>query len=283
MSDHNLEAKFNFGIVSDEKLYRSAQPDEEFLRYLKDTYTIKTIVALRMDIPEFEERFCKENNINLIRLPIKSWRRWPEPDEAQDFLKLFQFQYIWNLPVLVHCLKGKDRTSAIAALYRIGCEGWNLKDAVKEMKQWKANWFWRLFIQTRANKVIRGFKEKRIVLLYLMRILNLIFGIDGLIFVIRHEKNLQIFLGFETLILLIPSLLGRLTLLEFTILLGLFGVFDLGEIFNTAHERSVDIVQPNYDLRVKYIKDILAGGMIFFGVICMAIWTIFVFFLQAGG
>ncbi|MBI2041967.1 MAG: diacylglycerol kinase [Candidatus Nealsonbacteria bacterium] len=277
MFDSNLERKFNFGAVKETELYRSAQPDEEFLAYLKKTYRIKTIIALRFDVPEFEERFCKENNINLVRLPIKSWRRWPEPDEVQDLFKLFQ--YSWNLPVLVHCLKGKDRTSAVVALYRIGCEKWHLKDAVAEMKQWKANWFWRLFIQTRANKVIHGFKERRLVLLYLMRFLNLIFGIDGLIFVIRHEKNLQIFLSVETLLMLIPSLLGKLTLLEFTVLFGLFGVFNLAEIFNTAHERSVDIAQPNFDLRVKYVKDILAGGIIFFGVICMIVWTIFVFFL----
>lgn len=276
-----LEQKFNFGVVSDGMLCRSGQPDEKFLLYLKNTYKIKTIVALRMDIPEFEEKFCKENDINLVRLPIKSWRRWPEPDEVQDFLKLFQ--YSWNLPVLVHCRKGKDRTSALVALYRIGFCKWNLKDAVAEMKRWKANWFWRLFIQTRANKVIEGFKEKRLVLLYLMRLLNLIFGVEGLIYVVRHEKNLQIFLAVQTLLMLVPSLFHRLTLFEFTILLIAFGVFDLAEIFNTAHERSVDIAQPNFDVRVKYVKDILAGGIILFGVICMAVWTIYVFFVQVGG
>lgn len=272
-----LEQNFNFGIVGDGALYRSGQPDEEFLLYLKNIYKIKTIVALRMDIPEFEERFCKENDINLVRLPIKSWRRWPEPDEVQDFLKLFQYDF--KLPVLVHCLKGKDRTSALVALYRIGCCKWRLKDAVAEMKRWKANWFWRLFIQTRANKVIQGFKERRLVLLYLMRFLNLIFGIEGLIYVVRHEKNLQIFLGVETLLMLIPSLFGRLTLLEFTILLIIFGVFDLAEIINTSQERSVDMTQPNYDVKVKYVKDMIPGGIILFGVICIAVWTIYVFFL----
>lgn len=277
MFDHNLEKRFNFGIVGDGVLYRSGQPDEEFLLYLKNTYKIKTIVALRMDIPEFEERFCKDNDINLVRLPIKSWRRWPEPDEVQDFLKLFQYDF--KLPVLVHCLKGKDRTSALVALYRIGCCKWHLKDAVAEMKRWRANWFWRLFIQTRANKVIEGFRERRLALLYLMRFLNLIFGIEGLIYVIKYEKNIQIFLGVETLLILIPSLFDKLTLLEFTILLGMFGVFNLAEILNTAHERSVDIAQPNFDVRVKYVKDILAGGIILFGVICIAVWTIYVFFL----
>lgn len=275
-----IEQKFNFGVVSEGKICRSGQPDEKFLLYLKKTYGIKTIVALRMEIPEFEERFCKKNGINLVRLPIKSWRRWPESDEVQDFFKLFQ--HTWNLPALIHCHRGKDRTSAMVALYRIGCDKWDPKDAIAEMRQWKANWFWRFFIQTRANKVIQRFKERRLVLLYLMRFLNIIFGIEGLIYVLRHEKNLQIFLIVETILMLIPSLLGKLTLPEFTILLGLFGVFNLAEIFNTAQERLADIVQPNFDIRVKYVKDILAGGMIFFGMICVVIWTILVFFLQAG-
>lgn len=280
MRDFALERKFNFGTVSEGKLYRSAQPNEEFLSYLVSVYKIKTIVILRMEIPEFEQRFCKENGINLVRLPIKSWRRWPEPDEVQGFFKLFQ--HTGNLPVLIHCRRGKDRTSAIAALYRIGCDNWSPKDAVAEMRRWKANWFWRFFIKTRASKVVQGFKEKRLALLYLMRVLNLIFCIEGLIFILKHEKNLQMFLAVETLLMLVPSLLGRLTLLEFTILLGMIGVFNLGEIFNTASERSVDIAQPNFDIRVKYVKDILAGGMMLFGAICVAIWIIFVFFLQAG-
>ena len=76
--DVDLEKKLNFGVVSEDKFYRSKQPTEEFLIYLKKTRRIKTIVVLLTEIPEFEERFCKENNINLVRLPIKSWRKWPQ-------------------------------------------------------------------------------------------------------------------------------------------------------------------------------------------------------------
>ena len=270
-----IETKFNFGITSKDELYRSSQPDEEFLIYLKNTYRIKTIVALRMDIPEFEEKFCRQNNINLVRLPIKSWRRWPDPDEVRDFLELFQ--NYWNLPVLIHCLQGKDRTSALIALYRIGCKKWRLKDTIFEMKQWKANWFWRLFIQARANKVIHGFKERRLVLLYLMRFLNLVFGIEGLIFVVRHEKNIQLFLITEIALFGIAFWRG-ISMSEFFILLLACGVFNAAEIFNSAIERLVDIAQPKFDPKVKIIKDLLAGAVFFVGMISFITWVILVFF-----
>lgn len=282
MTDVDREQGFNFGVVSDDLLYRSAQPSEEFLMYLKETYKIKTIVSLTMDIPGFERKFCEENGINLVVLPIKSWRRWLEPDEVQDFLKLLRLKYGWNVPVLVHCIGGKDggknRTSTLVALYRIGLCGWSLKAAVAEMKQWKANLFWRLFIQTRASKVIEGFEERRLALLYLMRVLNFAFVMDGLIYIIRHEKNLQIFLGFEILLMLVPSLLGRFTLLEFIVVLGFFIVFDVVEILNTTSESSVDIAQPNFDVRVKRIKDMPPGALAILGIFCLFAWAALVFF-----
>lgn len=282
-----LERKFHFGVIHENKLYRASQPNDEFLKYLKENYGLKTVVALRTEIPESEEKSCKENGIKLIQLPVKSWRRWPDYKELKDFFTLFEDME--NLPLLVHCQEAREgekkknqRTNVMTALYRIKYDGWDLKKTLDEMKQWGANWFWRLFIQARASKIVDGFEEKRLVPLYLMRIFNLVFGIEGFVFVVRHEKNLQLFLVWETLLLLIPFLLGRLTLLEFSILLALCAFLNTAEIFNTANERSVDIAEPHFNPRVKYVKDILAGGVVSFGVISFVIWIIFVFFLQAG-
>ncbi len=83
-----IEKKFNFGVVNPGKLYRSSQPDSGFLKHLKAQYGIKTIVVLRTNVDPEEKAFCEANNISLVQLPIKSWRRWPEPDEIQNFFKL---------------------------------------------------------------------------------------------------------------------------------------------------------------------------------------------------
>jgi protein-tyrosine phosphatase len=36
-------------------------------------------------------------------------------------------------PMLVHCLKGSDRTGAVVAAYRIMLENWSADDAISEM------------------------------------------------------------------------------------------------------------------------------------------------------
>lgn len=270
-----LEKKFNFGTVAQGKLYRSSQPNDEFLEYLKQRYGIKTIIILRIDQNNQEKEFCKNNGISLLQLPIKSWRRWPEPEEIQEFFRILEDPE--SRPMLIHCKQGKDRTSAIAALYRLGCEKWTLKEAVAEMKTWKANWFWRLFIQTSAGKILTGFKETNIVLLYLKRFLNLIFAFEGLVYAFRHEKNLKIFLVFEAVSLGIALWRG-ISLADFGILLLSFWVLNVFEMFNSAIERLADLVQPKFDPRVKIIKDLLAGGATSVGIIAIVLWVILVFF-----
>lgn len=270
-----LEKRFNFGIVNEGKLYRSSQPDQEFIRYLRRECGIKTIVALRIEIDDKEKEFCDNNGILLAQLPVKSWRRWPEPEEMQNFFKILEDQEKW--PILIHCKKGKDRTSAAAALYRLKYENWKLKEAVAEMKRWKANWFWRLFIQTSAHKVIAGFKERNILLLYLKRFLNLIFAFEGLVYALKHEKNLRILCIFEAVFLGIALWRG-ISLTDFLILLLLSGALDSLEMFNSAVERLADLTQPAFDQRIKIIKDLLAGGTTLFGIVSFVVWVILVFF-----
>ena len=155
---NSLEKKFNFGVVSAGRIYRSRQPDKEFLEYLKKKYNIKTIVVLRTNLDESEKEFCQNNGIQLIKLPVKRWRRWPEPKGIQDFFRLLDKRDC--CPVLVHCWHGKDRTSALIALYRLGYENWKFKEAINEMKHWKANWLCRLFIRTHVYKILAGLEEK---------------------------------------------------------------------------------------------------------------------------
>jgi len=50
------------------------------------------------------------------------------------------------------------------------------------------------------------------------------------------------------------------TLFHFLFVLEVTGVMLVAEIFNTAVERLCDYVQPNYDDRIKHIKDMAAGA-----------------------
>ena len=274
----DIEKRFNFGVVEPGRVYRSRQPDREFLEYLKSRRGVKTILCLKIEEDEafvLEREFCKNNGIAFEQLPIKSWRRWPEPDEIKDFFKILDDPA--NYPVLFHCQAGRDRTSAIAAIYRLKYQKWTMRKALAEMNKWGANWYWRLFIIAEAYKIIEGFEEKNIVLLYLKRFLNVIFGIEGLLYAIKYEKNIKIFLAAEAVLFIITIwhgiTPGKLSLL----LLGI-GVFNALEMINSAAERIVNLLYPKFDYRVKVIKDLLAAGPLFLGIFGFAAWLVLILF-----
>lgn len=270
----SLENKFNFGVVEEGKVYRSAQPNQEFLSYLRKKYGIKTVICLKIEAVDWEKKFCEDSGLIFSQLAIKSWRRWPEPEEIKDFLDILNDPAAY--PALIHCERGKDRTSAIAALYRLKYQNWTLKETLVEMKKWKANWFWRLFIVAETYKVIDGFNEKNVVLLYLKRALNIIFGIEGLIYAVKYERNIKIFLVAEAIMVAITLWRG-ISPGGFALLLLAIGIFNALEMINSAVERLADIVQPKFDYKIKVVKDLLAGAMIFVGITGFIAWLIVIF------
>ncbi len=87
----------------------------------------------------------------------------------------------------------------------------------------------------------------------------------GISLMLRSERNFQI----EILALVIN--LGLIVFLKLTptdaaiVLLTCFSVLST-EILNTAIEKICDIVQPEYDERVKFIKDISAGAVLILSI-----------------
>lgn len=77
---------------------------------------------------------------------------------------------------------------------------------------------------------------------------------------LKTERNFQI----EVLALLINLFLivyFKVTAIEATLILVVsFSVLSL-EILNTCVEKICDIIQPEYDFRIKIIKDIAAGAV----------------------
>lgn len=85
-------------------------------------------------------------------------------------------------------------------------------------------------------------------------------AIKGVIWMLKTERNFQI----EVLALLINLFLivyFKVTAIEATLILVVsFSVLSL-EILNTCVEKICDIIQPEYDFRIKIIKDIAAGAV----------------------
>ena len=85
-------------------------------------------------------------------------------------------------------------------------------------------------------------------------------ALRGIFFMLRSERNFQL----EVVALFINIfLIFYLKLSSFDtilILIVCFGVL-AAEIFNTAIEKICDIIQPEFDKRIGFIKDVSAGAV----------------------
>ena len=121
----NLAGVPNLFKVSDD-LYRSAQPDSQGMKNLKQL-GIKTVVNLRSfhtDQDELGNTGPAGEHIYMV-----AWH--PEKEEAVRFLKIVSDST--KTPVLVHCQHGSDRTGTMCAIYRVAVQGWSKEEAIAEM------------------------------------------------------------------------------------------------------------------------------------------------------
>ena len=97
-------------------------------------------------------------------------------------------------------------------------------------------------------------------------------SINGVFWMLSSERNFQL----EVLALIFNLFLIVFLKLNATdtalILIVCFAVLSL-EILNTAAEKICDIIQPEYDDRIKIIKDIAAGAVVLmaFAAVCVGI------------
>lgn len=94
-------------------------------------------------------------------------------------------------------------------------------------------------------------------------------AINGVIWMLKSERNFQLEIFGLIINLFLIVFLKLHPFDAAVILLVSFAVLSL-EIFNTCVEKICDIIQPEYDIRIKIIKDIAAGS-----VVLMAIASVF--------
>ncbi len=123
----NLPGVANFGRLT-QQVWRGRAPDAEGLRTLKKL-GVRTIIDFRTH--DEHEELARDPGIEYIQMPFSAFD--PPPREIVDeFLGIVTDPD--RLPVFFHCRHGKDRTGAMAALYRIRVQGWEPEKAVREMK-----------------------------------------------------------------------------------------------------------------------------------------------------
>lgn len=109
----------------DEKVYRSAQPDDEDMEKL-EAFGIREVLNLRLfhtDIDEAEGTKLKLHHVRMRAGNI----------EDKDVITALKYIRDSEGPIVIHCWHGSDRTGVISAMYRIIYQGWSKEDATKEL------------------------------------------------------------------------------------------------------------------------------------------------------
>jgi protein tyrosine/serine phosphatase len=142
----NLQVVSSNGTDNTNAVYRSGQPqgDAEW-GYLKKL-GVKTVVKLNeysSDVDEPEERSLAEKyNINLIRVYMApedfphNWNLWAHPYENALMQAVEALENKKNLPALVHCSHGKDRTGLVVAVYSVRNKNYCKDAALDEMEHY---------------------------------------------------------------------------------------------------------------------------------------------------
>jgi tyrosine-protein phosphatase SIW14 len=108
----------------DEKLFRSAQPNEEGFGELEQL-GIKNVLSFR-DYHSDED--AEGTHLKLFRIKM-------EAGDISDDQVIEALRIIKNAdgPILIHCWHGSDRTGLISAMYRIVFQNWSKDDAIEEL------------------------------------------------------------------------------------------------------------------------------------------------------
>lgn len=106
----------NLHRIEGTQVYRSAQPDEDFLRKLFQDKGLRSIIKLNSrnsgSRSRDEEAAARKLGLNMVYLPM-AMHRLPTRQELIDLLNAIEST---PRPVLIHCNAGADRTGLAAVL-----------------------------------------------------------------------------------------------------------------------------------------------------------------------
>lgn len=123
---------YRFQVVSEGKLYRSAEmPPDELARRCR-RLGIRTVIDFRKpggDV-DAERAALARGGVRHVHLPSK---QVPKPEVVRGFLEVMDDPA--NLPALLHCTHGVGRTGVLSAVFRMEYEGWSNDRARREAQR----------------------------------------------------------------------------------------------------------------------------------------------------
>lgn len=95
-------------------------------------------------------------------------------------------------------------------------------------------------------------------------------ALAGLIYTFKTQRHMRFHL-YVVLVVMIMGLFFNLRLRELLVLLFVISLVLVAEMFNSAIEATVDLVQPNYHPQAKFAKDIAAGAVLITTMIALVV------------
>lgn len=120
----------NFDTVVPGKVYRSGQPSQGQLDGWIREYGLRSILSLRFGVPAYEEELAERYGLKLYHVPFSATKGFGEGQWEKIRNILIDES---NLPLLIHCHGGGDRSGIVTAFYRVDVQEWPLEKAVREM------------------------------------------------------------------------------------------------------------------------------------------------------
>jgi diacylglycerol kinase len=96
------------------------------------------------------------------------------------------------------------------------------------------------------------------------------FAFSGLGYVLRTQRSMRIHLAVAAAVIAAGLWLG-LSTDQWAVLALTSGLVLLGEMFNTAVERLVDLVCPDYHPLAKIVKDVMAGAVLLAAIVAVIV------------
>jgi protein tyrosine/serine phosphatase len=120
----------NFGRI--DQNYRGGHPKHDDYAYLS-SIGVKCVIDLERRSGDAEKEKVESAGMRFCRIPMSDSEK-PTAQQVEEFLKIVNDPK--NQPFFLHCHAGRDRTGAMAAIYRMAHDGWNADKAYAEMKQY---------------------------------------------------------------------------------------------------------------------------------------------------
>lgn len=102
---------------------------------------------------------------------------------------------------------------------------------------------------------------------------SFVFAWRGIRLAVKEENNMRVHFV-AAIVVVVLGLYLQIALTDWAILLLVIGMVWTAEIFNSAFERLVDMVSPDFNEKAGKIKDMAAGGVLVTAIVAVIVGII---------